>query len=247
MKIKTFAALALMLGLASPGRAQTQTEDTFVLAHTYDLDAAAYTYCATTGINGNNTGRNRQPPQGANRVSAAASTTLTCDGSLSCFNNVAVGDVLFINQIAGVVSGAAPVSGLPIIRSVTARASANSITMSGSAITLTAAPFEYRKLSCGTADTSGVIGVAGARSITFQVGLAQENSASTDYKIQCRLYGHAWSDVAGPTNDTSTFNDIFSTEVAYDECRVGAQVNTDDGGDTGANAEQLTILAKRVR
>lgn len=242
MKIKSLiAATIITLGLGVPSRAQVANEDSLVLASRYDLDSASLIYCATTGINGTSSDRNREPPQGAARVaSAASSTTVTSTGTLGSFTNVAVGDILFIN-----------VRGVTQYRTVTARASANSITIGTllSTVAVTDATFSYRRLACGTADTSGAFPVTGVHALTVQVVLAQEVSTSTDYQIECRLLGPntAWSIVNGPNNDTSTFNDIFATDLPFDECRVGLKVNTDDGDDLTTNAEQFTVIAKRVR
>lgn len=225
------AALAC-LAFAPPPNAAAQNQTEIVLAAVYDLDAAAYTYCRTVGMNGR--ADDQEIPGRVLLSTSGSSTTVT---GTNAFANVAVGDILFIND-QGVIEQ----------RTVTARASASSITVNA-AVNITSAPFNYRKLQCGTADTSGAFAVDGWTQMTVQVILAQENSASTDYKIQCRLRGPgtAWSDINGPNNDTTTFNDIFATTIAFGECRVGAQVNTDDGGDTGVNAEQLTILVTGYR
>jgi len=131
---------------------------------------------------------------------------------------------------------------------VEARASASSITVNASS-TFTAADWGWRKLQCGTADTSGAIPMDGWHSATFQIILAQENSTSTDYQVECRNRGpgQAWSIIMGPTNDTGTFNDIVATDIGWSECRVGLKINTDDGDDLTTNTERYTILLSSRR
>lgn len=234
--MKNLIATLILALIAAPVAPQGFSADRAVLAAVYDLDSASYIYCATRGINGTTTDRNKNPPQGAHLIDAAAgSTTVTSDGSRSSFNNVLVGDILFINR-----------AGVTLERVVMTKADANSITVNAAlnAAATVDATFTFRTLSCGTTDTSGAFPVQGFHSFTIQVILAQENSASTDYQVECRNFGPgmAWSIVNGPNNDTGVFNDIFATDLGFSECRVGAKVNTDDGADTGAAAEQLTII-----
>jgi hypothetical protein len=234
MKKMLFAALLGLLAL--PAAAQNLQPDTSVLAAVWDADSGTYQYCATKGMDNGNAGRNKIPASHAKISTSGSSTTVTSTVSgTGAFTNVAVGDPLFIND-----------DGVMLLRAVTARASADSITINA-AVDVTGASFEYRTFACGTADTSGAIPVSGFNSLTFQIDLAQENSASTDYKVECRLFGPGaeWGIIAGPTNDTSTFNDFVTSNIGFDECRVGVAVNTDDGGDTGANAEKYTILLNR--
>lgn len=223
--------LLLALGLLTlapiPAFAQNLSGDEVVLYARRDLDSSSFEYCRTVGLNGNASDRNI--PGRVLISTSGSSTTVT---GTNAFANVGVGDVLIIND-AGVVEK----------RSVVARASANSITV-GSAIDITSARFDYRKIKCGTADTDGAFQVSGDHSFTLQIILSQENSASTDYQIECRVAGpgSSWSIVGGPYNDTTTFNDIWSTDLPFTECRVGVKVNTDDGSDTGADAEQFTVI-----
>jgi len=111
---------ALVAALVAPSSAQVPTQSIILAAH-YDLDASAYTYCRTVGISGRADDR---PIPGRVLLAAAASTTVT---GTNAFANVAVGDVLIIND-----------GGTTYERVVEARASANSITISGAAVTLTA-------------------------------------------------------------------------------------------------------------
>lgn len=229
--------LAVLLGLllAAPAYPQQQFQvvETLVLASVWDADSGTLTYCNTLGVARNLAGRNKTAPNSSVLSTSGSSTTVTAtrDG----FANVAVGDPLWIND-----------DGVQLQRVVTARASATSITVNA-AVDITGASWEYRTLTCGTTDTSGAVPVSGYNHLTFQVILAQENSTSTDYEVECRLYGPgtAWTVLSPIVNDTGVFNDVVATDLGFDECRVGVRVNTDDGGDTGVNAEQYTILLQR--
>lgn len=214
--------------------AQGLVADEVVLAAVWDADSGSYTYCRTLGINNQAADRHKQSGNNVRLSTSGSSTTVT---GTNAFANIGVGDILFIND-----------AGVLIRRVVTARASADSITVNA-AVDLTLASFEWRNLECGTADGSGAVPVSGFHSLTFQVILAQEVSTSTDYQVECRVFGPAtaWSIILGPYNDTSTFNDINVTDLGFDECRVGVKVNTDDGDDLTTNAEQYTILLNRRR
>lgn len=233
-KIKTILAALVALGaLAVPVHAQNLSADEIYLYGRRDLDATSYEYCRFVGLNGS--AIDRAIPGRVLLAAAAGSTTVT---GTNAFANVAAGDMLEIN-----------VAGATLYRIVDARASADSITVDAalSAAAVTARPFSYRKAQCGTADTSGAFPVAGAHSFTVQVILSQEVSASTDYQIECRVAGPAaaWSIVNGPNNDTSTFNDIWSTDLPFSECRLGVKVNTDDGDDLTTNRELFTVTVTR--
>jgi hypothetical protein len=240
---KTLAALAGLL-LLIPRTTSTQDLTTIAwdLLADYDLDATAFTYCRSLGLNNAMVFANKRPPSGVAQPqlsTSGSSTTVTCD---DCFTNVAVGDILYINDDTPF--------GTPtqIKRTVTARASADSITIDAAA-DLTTASFEYRTRNCGTADTSGAFPVDGWHSFTVQIDIDQEVSASIDYQLQCRTLGASasWGIVSGPTNQTSTGVFFISTDLPFHECRVGIQVNTDDGDDLTTNAEiiDISVIGRR--
>lgn len=232
MKHVLMAVLGLGLLITPNASAQNLSSDNVFLAALWDADSGSYTYCRTLGINNQAADRHKQSGNNVRLSTSGSSTTVT---GTNAFANIAVGDLLIVND-----------AGVLLYRTVVARASANSITV-GVALDITSATFEWRKRECGTADTSGAFPVSGFHSLTFQIILSQEVSTSTDYQIECRVFGPAttWSIVTGPTNDTSTFNDVFATDLGFDECRVGVRVNTDDGDDLTTNAEQFTILVNR--
>jgi len=243
-RILAFLLAAGLLCGAAPLRAQAVgVGPAFTLASSYDLDSASLIYCNTTGVNNLVNGSARP---GVNRVkTVGSSTTITSfDNAYDSFLVISVGDILYFNQQVG--AGTADVYGTPAARVVT---SDDSITVSAAIDLSNGATYNWRKLVCGTADTSGAFPVDDWRTTTIQIILSQENSASTDYQVERRNRGpaSAWSIITGPTNDTSTFNDIFATDLPFGECRVGAKVNTDDGDDLTTNTERLTILVKGTK
>jgi hypothetical protein len=227
------AVLAITLvGLlaAAPAHAQNLEVDKYILQRGRDLDASSFEYCRTVGLNG--VVSDRSIPLRVKLAATAASTTVTGTGA---FTNVAVGDLLLINNAGSV-----------LYRAVIARASADSITVdeSLSAAALTNLTAQYRKLQCGTADTSGAFPVAGAQRFTVQLIMSQFVGTSVDYQLECRLAGSpaGWAIVSGPTNKVAVFNVFLDSEVPYDMCRVGSKINTDDVDDLTTNAERYTVL-----
>lgn len=230
MKMLFKAVLASLALLVIPGTsfAQNLSVDSVYLTAVRDLDATSLEYCRTVGLNGS--AIDRPIPIRPKLAAAASSTTVTGTGA---FANVAVGDLLLINN-----------GGAVLYRAVLARASADSITVDVllSTAALTNLTASYRKIQCGTADTSGAFPVAGVQRFSVQLILAALTGTSVDYQLECRLQGPgaAWSIVSGPTNKTAVFNVFLDSEVPYDECRVGSKINTDTAG-----AEKYTIIVSK--
>lgn len=236
---KILAVLIALVSLASPALPQTVNVDEIYLYGLRDIDATAYEYCRYVGLGGG-VEKSLPGPAGTFVSATAASTTVTGTNFAA---NIAAGDLIEIR-----------VDGRTNSRIVTARASANSITINTAllnplnvAAAVVNAPYAYRKAQCGTSDWSGAFSVTGVRSFSIHAIMSQEVSTSTDYQIQCRNAGPAavWSIVGGPFNDASTFNDFWTTDLPFSECRVGVQVNTDDGDDLTTNAEQFTVNVQR--
>lgn len=238
MKPRILSVLLAAAVLAAPLPALAQAVGVgprFTLTSVYDLDATSYTYCNMTGINNLVSSSARAGLRRA-KTSGSSTTIVSETSATKAFEGLNVGDVIYFNdRYVG-----SDVYGLNAGRAITAKASDDSITVD-TAIDLTSgASYNWRKLTCGTADSSGAFPVDDWVTITVQVNLAAVTATSTDYKIQCRLRGPgtAWADINGPINNASTFNNIVSIGIHFGECRVGAKVNTDTAG-----AEQLTILA----
>lgn len=194
----------------------------------------------------------------ADRVQDATSTTMTAVAGTP-FLNVAVGDM-----IRGTDQPAS--GGEGFINSVVARASSSSITintaLSGEVNpTLTSATLFYRTLTCGTGINSGAFSMSKYGRTTVQIDITQlvlavPGTSTIDARILCRTAATAqWLQVYPvlvPPAVTATYVSLavvggWAKEIqgTYHSCRVGLKINAaDDGGDTGTNAEQVTISLK---
>lgn len=241
--------------LAANAYAQNVLTGTYVT--NYDLDATSYTYCVTTGQNG---GPFDPPIPGNGRLTTVgSSTTVTgVTDSADSFGPVSVGDVLYI--------ATAPQTN--VIRYVTARASADSITVN-SAISLAAAgsAFSWMKVTCGTGASNGWINMSAYAGKKLSLEITQMvATGGVDFKFECRdntavstvhqVYPGE-TDACGTnatlssgicnvaTATTGTWDLVFSPEEQWDACRVGVLIHTaDDGDDLTTNAEIINIYAK---
>lgn len=235
--------ILILLGLLAPALAWPQGRIFYrQFVEKYDLDSTTETYCVTGDSS----------IVGAQTVSTVgSSTTVTADASTP-FDPVDVGDVMTFALTS--TSGA-------VVRYVTAKASGSSITVD-TAVTLSAVRFSFREVACGTAATSGWMDVSNysTKAITFQ--LDQVNATGgIKMRYECRTAGAEAQPIRvypGETSDcgggtlTSNFC-VFTTagidsrltlvlDEPWKDCRVAmAIVTADDGGDTGANAEQISI------
>jgi hypothetical protein len=214
------ALLILALLPAIPAQAQS-TQATFFSA--YDVSATSPIYCVQTGQNGNAT--DAPPIRGfAAIITSGSSTTVTsATASTSAFRDVVVGDVLFIRQDPAMTT---------TVRYVTARASADSITIN-SAVNITAATmFSFRHQTCGTAATSGQVNAAWGATANKAVELCVStiNATSISFFVEGKLHADSpsWEPLVSPTYTTTGCENIPINEP-LSLIRVGVQVNTDGG------------------
>jgi hypothetical protein len=247
-----FRTLALLLLLAPSVQAQEVRKAYFT--YKYDLDSTSFIYCVATGKNGSPWD---SPRDGSAFITTSGSSTTVTElvtDSLP-FALLSVGDIIELqNDDDG---------NTPAIRVITAKASGASITVN-TAIDISTAgkPFRWRKVSCGTTATSGWIDVGGFLYKKITVHLNQMNATSIDIRWEGRdlsldtnpEYIYPGSNTAtgtcpGGTSSSGACNytaagiatrTAVEVDVPYDSVRVGMKVNTDDGGDTGANAEEIS-------
>lgn len=179
-------------------------------------------------------------------TSGAATTTVTAVDD-DAFDMVAVGDMLSI----GGDSGSAMARRAPTWRRVTAKASADSITVDSNVTIADAdnARFTLFRLVVNggwwkwTPSGDGEV----------FIDIAQMNTTGgIDYKLEAR---HCYANgvcttpeiLAGPTNKAAAESDRVAFDKEFvDQVRVCFKITTaDDGGDTGANAEKITVTAIR--
>jgi hypothetical protein len=182
-------------------------------------------------------------------IEASASTTVTAVSGTP-FANVSVGDMLIIKNSDGVVYK----------KSVIAKATGASITVSLPAITLTNASFTWRKLAGGTAATNGGFPMSGFQTFTVQVVVDQISLGSGDINVwlECRASPDAtWAPAypvavppaaQTPFSVTAVGSYLLQSQGAVESCRVGLNIDgTDDGADTGSNAEYVSIFTIGVK
>lgn len=169
-------------------------------------------------------------------TSGTSSTTVTSVGSASSFELVAVGDLLII-----------PVQGRSYERKVTARASANSITVS-SALTIPTAGvnFRFKKMyySTNPADVM-VIPVHGFKTLLLDWSVdANVNTGGVVTLLECtqdrvEFPGARWVEldtttVASAGTQANTSESVDLTLLPYLFCRFGLRFGTGDDGDGAA-------------
>jgi len=137
------------------------------IAYHYDVQNTSYTY-----------NKFSPPNDGPIPVSTVGSSaTVTGTGA---FAEVAVGDVLLINN-----------QGTGAVRLVTARASADSITVDAVINIPVAMPFKWLDFSTGTAATDGWYAIGGgptgrARANTYLIEVVTLGSTSIDYTVETK-------------------------------------------------------------
>jgi hypothetical protein len=227
---KVFGPLFFVLAMSVPSYAQVAP-----VLWAFDFDSATETFAALDPV----------LKQGTVAVSASASTTLT---GTNAFTNVARGDYLLIK------SGTTQYE-----VSVVARASASSITISGPAITVTNATFQYRTLITST-DVNSDQGSFRVGSINR--GLASFNltqqvaTGGVDIRLVCRphpssKFVQVWpvqTDTTAAaayinyTTGTAAQKAIPITEPYY-SCKFGFKVGSaDDGDDLTTNTESMYLF-----
>lgn len=195
-------------------------------------------------------------------VSAAASTTLAATtASTSPFALASVGDAVEIN------TGNISTGGAPVRRWITAKASDDSVTIDAST-TVTGKTFQLFVRTCGTGATSGFIPVTSRSIATLQIAIEQMSvsAGGIAFKIEAYLSDdpdhrnliNLWpgNSSSGADCADGTFASGFCvftaatvlpvfTSTPYIQpsfIRVWMKLSdTDDGVDTGAVAEKVTI------
>lgn len=254
MMKKLLAAAALALALltwASPTPAQSTLVTRHILYALYDLDATTDISCSFGS----------EVVTGGLATTSGSNTTTTSVSSSGVFGSIAVGDVIW-----------AAISGSKTGRVVTARASADSATVD-TAWTLPAAgvTLRYQKPTC--AATGGWVTVGEGYSLmNFFINLSQVSLTSggvglkiegRDSPISTAPAVNLWpgEDSADAKCSSGTFASgycvftaVASFSVTNSKVHVPYQVrlvsiltDTDDGTDTGADAEQLSAHVQVVK
>lgn len=232
--MKKFGAFVFaLIGLAVPASAQKSIS--VPLFSNYNLASTSYISCATTGDADDVWGAWRQVSRKITTSGSSTTVTSYVSGS-SAFANVSVGDELLITiGSTGLLASGSAVTTTPgaeTRRYVTAKASADSITVNAAVDLSAGYNFYYRKLVCSTAATSGWFGVQGMKSVGWHFQVSTINATSIDMKVECRVQGSvdvivtAWDEnYTGAGSHSAS----ISGDLHYDACRMMMKVNTDTG------------------
>jgi hypothetical protein len=172
-------------------------------------------------------------------TSDAVSTTVTAVSDNGAFTNVSVGDLLIVNQ-----------GGAQLVRKVTARASANSITVNASLfIDDDGIGFEYKKFWVLADPIDGWIPVDGwdAAGWIFDVD-ANANTGGVISDITCAVLGPTYEPQEQIDTDTvasaATGEAVTSLDLRlapqYTHCRFGVEFGTNDDAD--AADEDINVV-----
>jgi hypothetical protein len=248
MIMKLVTALIAAAFIAAPAAAQ-QTTRRIMMQSLRDLDSASYEYCRTLGVGtGAGAAISRNRPSPVRVTTSGSSTTVAAVVSGTApFREIVVGDIVSFGAVGAMLESE---------RLVTAKASDDSITVNaavqldqpvtGSSNGVT---FTWRRLECGTGAENGWVYLGGQDVAAFHLSIDQMNvsAGGIDVRVECRAYGPSAVPNQIFLNNYTTAGipsgrAVYTiSRVPYDECRVGTKLGTDDGGDTGGNAEQVTI------
>lgn len=178
-------------------------------------------------------------------TSGSASTTLTSLDTDAPFQNVGVGDILFIQQ-----------GDRYLQRRVTARASANSITLNASVNIADAdlATFNYKKQFVLADPQDGWIPVEGWDALVFIFDVdVTANTGGVISNVECATLGPTYEPLVQV--DTATVasaavgTDVSAIDLrlapAYTHCRIGLEYVTTDDADAAADDINLSVGFRR--
>jgi hypothetical protein len=277
---KILVALAL-LALPFTARAAERDAFQFPLAIDYDLDSADFVYPASQGRPlGTLAATSRVNSALATltsnvkvQTSGVSTTVAASTASTEPFAALQAGDFIRLRMTGPPAApGTWAVDTLqtgdtPWLK-VTAKASANSITVS-KAINIVApgVGFEWRRATVGAEVGYGWIPMRGFDKAVFRLAIQQESTTDgISARVECR---QDWPGTETASYDivypypgaTCNFGTLATNECVFTdaglsgrlavtidnanvwhECRMGIQLtSTDDGGDTGADMEQVSI------
>lgn len=238
------AALLLLVGMALPALAQPGRQHVDLVLLDYDLDSTSYVYPVL--------GQRIIPGPGRAQTSGSSATVTAGATSTNPFDEIGVGDVIYFSP--------GSVTDTVLQRRVTAKASATSITVD-SAVDLsgngtTGVAWEYQHFSTGTAITNGWFNLPSPTiSSAVMVEVSQLNvTGGIDVRIECRMEIGSGNPVSAfyrnvttagigaGTTTTDTGIIVYEVLPHFRQCRVGLKIGgADDGDDTGANAEKITV------
>lgn len=230
-----------------------ESDETFALGYSTGPPAQYPMYGARrysfTGPIGTNPGRYIDPAgtYGVDlevTTSGSASTTLTSVDSEGSFTNVAVGDILILKQ-----------GDYYVERKVTARASANSVTLNASVnIAAAGVPFRYRKFWVFADPYDGWVQVNGWDAVAYLMDVdANADTGGVVSDVVCAALGPTYEPQEQVDTDTvasgSTGEAVTSIDLRlapfYTHCRFGIAFGTNDDADAADEDINIAIGLRR--
>jgi hypothetical protein len=254
---RVLLTVAMML-LAVQALAQTVgNAQRVTLFSDMDFDTVgSYMYCVTQGTGDDPLAQGKMVTIPVLTVGSSTTVTAATAGT-GPFQNVSVGDEITFPLGTLTPAGTQTPPGGESFRYVTAKASADSVTINA-AINLAVPagrgyPFTWRKRVCGTTATDGWFSTSNWQDfdVTFQAD--QSDATSLDASLECENFG-----AASAPNQIWTKNYLLAaygfpggrTTVAvhdhFDRCRLGVRL-TDDASDAGANLEKISAYVRGRR
>jgi hypothetical protein len=243
-----YRALALLLVVAMlPRPADAQVPSAVqlpqVVIEGYDLDSTTYVYPFSGPLL---TGNSRV-------VTAGSSTTVTASAGTP-FTSLSIGDRIIVTRGDNTVDARTVATCVPACGPT-----ATSITVTAAVDWTGGFPWSWRRVTAGAGIGDGWYACAKtlAGSCLWVIQVDQQNTTTgIDFRLECELNvstGHAPISVferAAVTVagiGTVAAPGRFAVDVVnpFDRCRLGIKLtSTDDGGDTGANAEIINVYTR---
>lgn len=173
-------------------------------------------------------------------TSGASSATVTSVNSDAPFTAAAVGDILLLN-----------ISGSLFERKITAKASANSITID-TAVTIPAAGIGYRWKQCFVSSdpTDNLwFNTDGYDGVSFIIDQdAEASTGDTVTSVECKAtVSHIQIDTDTLDGAATAVSALDVRLAAYEACRIGLQFGTGDDADAAAEDINVSFVGQRIQ
>jgi len=173
-----------------------------------------------------------EPLLGTAQIKTTGSSTTVEENVVGTnpFASLAVGDMILVRR--GTVTDRV---------SITAKASAASITVSSAVDWSAGLDFRWLDLTCGTAVTDGWIGVGAFYNVAVTVEWVTKAATSLDFQTECAM-GPGLPAIVETRSATAVGQwALVITAGVYDRCRVGMKLTAD----TGAQVVNAYIAVKK--
>ena len=233
--MKKLIVVSLLALLALPAVAQAQRAGNFT--YKYDVASSSATYCAVLGRNGSSW---LDP--------IVSSVPIETSGSSTTVSAVTAGTNPFTNLVAGDVILVSRDNGARDVRVVTAKASADEVTVETAVDWSAEFPFSWLNNSCGTGAEDGWISVDSFTTVQMTVQYDGGDLDTLDVQWFCResalgsnpvrVYPGTDSDCGDGTlsgvlctySSPGAVTTVKINSNVFSECRIGLKYGSTDGG-----------------